>query len=195
MRYVYGALVMATGGHAAVFAHQYLNTLTGVAPDNFPKAFAALTTFALVPASIFTIALTATLIGFGFMVVMFIDVVWCELHNHWQQFRAMYSLSRPQAWFLPSWRIMVNLFGAFGVMAFCTMLVAGEVPPINHMVRVVAAYTLVATEFSYDHTCPASSQERLVARLKDFTERKPPRVLFAEQPSWGDVRFSLGICE
>jgi hypothetical protein len=169
--------------------------LTGVDPGNFPKALTALTTFALVPASIFTIALIAALISFGLMMAMFIDMVWCELHNHWQQFRAMCSLSRRQAWFLPSWRIMVNLFGAFGVMGFCTMLVAGEVPPINHMVRVVAAYTLVATEFSYDHTCPASSQERLVARLKDFTERKPPRVLFAEQPSWDDVRFSIGICE
>jgi hypothetical protein len=195
MRYVYAALVAATGGMAFVFARLYLNTLTGVDPGNFPKALTALTTFAFVPASIFTIALIAALISFGLMMAMFIDMVWCELHNHWQQFRAMWRLSRPQAWFLPSWRIMVNLFGAFGVMAFCAMLVAGEVPPINRVVRVVAAYTLVATEFSYDHTCPASSKERLVARLKDFKEIKPPRVLFAGQSSWGEVHFSIGTCE
>ena len=89
----------------------------------------------------------------------------------------------------------MNLFGAFGVMAFCTMLVAGEVPPINRVVRVVAAYALVVTEFSDDHTCPRSSKDRMVARLKDFKETKPPRVLFAEQPSWGDVRFSIDTCE
>jgi hypothetical protein len=88
----------------------------------------------------------------------------------------------------------VNLFGAFGVYAFCSLLVAGEVPPINHAVRVVAAYTLVATEFSYDQTCPASSKERLVARLKDFKEAKPLRVLFAEERSWGDISFSIGTC-
>jgi hypothetical protein len=195
MRYVHRALLMVTGGLAAVFAHQYLNTLTGVAPDNFPKAFLALTTFALAPASIFTIALTAALIGFGFMAVMFIEVVWCELHNHWQQFRAMWSSSRPQVWYLPSWRIMVNLFGAFGVFAFSTMVVAGEVQPINHVSRVVAAYTLVWTEFSHDHTCPASSKKRLVARLKEFRETKPPRFIFAEQAPWGNVRFRIDTCE
>jgi hypothetical protein len=90
---------------------------------------------------------------------------------------------------------MVNLAGAFGIFAFCGLLVVGEVPPINHVVRVVAAYTLVATEFSYDQTCPGSSKGRLVARLKDFKEAKPPRVLIAEEPSLGDVRFSIGTCE
>jgi hypothetical protein len=195
MRYVYKLLVIAIGGLAFVFARQYLNTLTGVDPGNFPTARIALATFALVPASIFSIALIAALIGFGFTVAMFIDMVWCELHNHWQQFRAMWSLSRPQAWFLPDWRIMVNLFGAFGIFAFCSLLVVGEIPPLNRVGRVVAAYTLVFTEFSYDHTCPRSSKERLVARLKEFKETKPPRFLFAEQASWGDVHFSIGTCE
>jgi hypothetical protein len=53
---------------------------------------------------------------------------------------------------------MVNLLGAFGVFAFCSLLGAGEVPPINHVVRVVAAYTVVATEFSYDQTYLESSK-------------------------------------
>jgi hypothetical protein len=66
MRYVYGALATAIGGLAFVFARLYFNTLTGVDPGNFPKALTALTTFATVPAAIFTIALTAALIGFGF---------------------------------------------------------------------------------------------------------------------------------
>jgi hypothetical protein len=71
----------------------------------------------------------------------------------------------------------------------------GAVPLINQAARIVAAYALVTTEFSYDHTCPASNKERLVTRLKDFKETKPPRVLFAEQSSRGDVRFSIGTCE
>jgi hypothetical protein len=162
MRYVYGALVTATGGLAYVFARLYLNTLTGVDPGNFPKALTALTTFALVPASIFTIVLIAALMSFGLMVAMFTNMVWCELQNYWQQFRAILGLSLPHARILPSWRIMVNTLGAFGIFAFCGLLRAGEVPPINHVVRVVAAYTLVATEFSYDQTCPERSKERLV---------------------------------
>jgi hypothetical protein len=180
MRYMYGALVTATGGLAYVFARLYLNTLTGVDPGNFPKALTALTTFALVPASIFTIALIAALMSFGFMVAMVIAMGWSEIQRYSQQVRWLLGLPLSQARALPVGRIMVNMLGAFGIIAFCSLLVEGEVPPINHVVRAVAAYTLVVTEFSYDHTCPGSSKERLVARLKDFKEAKPPTVLIAE---------------
>jgi hypothetical protein len=192
---VYSLLVTAIAGPAYILARQYLNMLTGVDPGNFPTALGTLTTFALVPAFFFVIALTAALIGFGFMVALIIDMIWCELHNHWQQFRAMWTLSRPQMWLLPSWRITVNALGAFGVFAFCSLLVMGEIPATKDVARAVAAYTLVTTEFFYDQTCPKSSKERLVARLKDLKETKPPRALFAEQSSWGNVRFSIDTCE
>lgn len=172
---VYSLLVTAIAGLAYILARQYLNMLTGVDPGNFPTALGTLTTFALVPAFFFVIALTAALIGFGFMVALIIDM--------------------PQMWLLPGWRITVNALGAFGVFAFCSLLVMGEIPATKDVARVVAAYTLVTTEFFYDQTCPKSSKERLVARLKDLKETKPPRALFAEQSSWGNVRFSIDTCE
>jgi hypothetical protein len=194
MRYVSRLLVLGIGGLAFVYARLYLNTLTGVDPGNFPKALTALTTFAIIPATISAISLTAALICIGFMVVMGIAVVRDEIREYSQKARWLLGLPPSQAQAFPTGRIMVNLVGACGVCVFCGLLVAGEVPPINHMVRVIASYTLVATEFSYDQTCPVSSKERLVTRLKDFKEAKPPMVLFAEERSWGDISFSIGTC-
>jgi hypothetical protein len=39
---------------------------------------------------------------------------------------------------------------------------------------------LVATEYSYDRTCAVSSEQRLVARLKDFKEWKASMVSIVE---------------
>jgi hypothetical protein len=192
---VYSLLGMSASGLAYVFARQYINTVTGVDPGNFSKALGTLTTFALVPALFYIIALSAALIGVGFMAVMIIDTIGCDLLNHWQQFRALWSSSRPQTWFLPHWRIPVNMIGAFGIFLFCGLLMVGEEAPISYAGRAVATHILVFTEFSHDHTCPRSSKERLVARLNDFQETKPRRFLFAEQLSPGDVQFSIDTCE
>jgi len=72
---------------------------------------------------------------------------------------------------------------------------AGKVPLGNHVVRGVAAYTLIATEFSYDQTCAVSSEERWVAPLKDRKEMKTSKVIIADLRSWGDISFSMGTCE
>ena len=85
-------------------------------------------------------------------------MVWCEIQRYAQHVRWLLGLPLSQPRALPIGRIMVNLLGAFGVFAFCSLLGAGEVPPINHVVRVVAAYTVVATEFSYDQTYLESSK-------------------------------------
>jgi hypothetical protein len=89
----------------------------------------------------------------------------------------------------------MKVCGAFGVFAFCSVLAVGEVSPLNRVVHFIAANTLIATEFSYDHTCAMSSKKRLIAQLKDFTESKPPKVLIAEGRAWGDINFSIGTCE
>jgi hypothetical protein len=170
--------------------------LTGVDPSNFPKALTTLATFALVPSSIFIIAMVAGLTSLWYMVAAGITMLWYEIQTFWQQVRLISGLSLAQKKVLRRIdRIFMKGFGAFGVLAFCGLLVSGEVSPVNRAVRFIAVTTLVATEFSYDHTCPVSSQKRLVARLKDFSESKPPKVLIAEQRAWGDVNFSIGTCE
>jgi len=122
-------------------------------------------------------------------------MVWDEIQGYSRKVRWLLGLPPSQARALLTGRITVNLVGALGVCAFCSLLGAGEVPPINHVVRGVAAYTLVATEFSYDQTCAVSSEERWVAPLKDRKEMKTSRVIIADIRSWGDISFSMGTCE
>ena len=49
--------------------------------------------------------------------------------------------------------------------------------------RIIAAYVLVATQFSYDHTCAVSRKDRWVARLQDRKEMKASVISLAHMRS------------
>ncbi len=195
MRYVYGLLGIVIPGLAFVFARTDINTLTGVPPLNFPTALATLTTFALVPATILTIALIAALLVMGYMAAMFIADIRDWIQRFSQLIRSLLGLSPAQKRAIPIDRIFVNGIGAFWVFGFCCMFLAGEVPGVNRVVRVVATYVLVQTEFSYDRTCAVSSKTRWVARLQDRKEMTASQVMIVEDHPLGDVTFSIGTCE
>jgi hypothetical protein len=191
MRYVYGLLAMVISGLAFVLARTYINTLTGVPPLNFPTALTTLTTFALVPAAILAIALIAALIVMGYMVAIVIADIRERIQRFSQLIRSLLGLSPAQKRAIPIGRIFVNGVGAFWIFGFCCMLLAGEVPGVNRVVRVVATYVLVHTEFSYDRTCAVSSETRWVARLQDRKEMRASQVMIVEEYPSGDVTFSI----
>jgi hypothetical protein len=69
-------------------------------------------------------------------------------------------------------------------------------------VRLIAANILVATEFSYDRTCIASSQNRWVAVLKYRREMQTSMVSLADLHErmkfarmWRDISFTIGTCD
>jgi hypothetical protein len=91
---------------------------------------------------------------------------------------------------------MMYVFGTLGLFVVPGLLVGTAYhPPFNRLFRQLGSALLVATEFSYDQTCAASSQTRFVAPLKDRKELKVSNVLIADVTSWTTIQFSLGHCE
>ena len=88
-------------------------------------------------------------------------------------------------------------FGAMSTMAIglaLAIVLAGHPWP-QRAARIIATSVLVATQFSYNHTCAVSSEDRLVARLQDRKEMKVSMVSIADVRFWRDIRFTTGTCD
>jgi hypothetical protein len=66
---------------------------------------------------------------------------------------------------------------------------------IQDSVASIARYVIVRYEFSYDPTCAASSEVRLVAPLKDRKELKSSNVLVAAYLAWNEIYFEIDQCD
>jgi hypothetical protein len=201
------ALFVTLNALAGILAHisarHYLNTLTGVDPNNFPTTLLTFTALAGLSSWIALIGIGAFIFGVVYMVGMVVL-------NVWEQFRILFSfksLSVAQEPVVSIRRRIVHLFGAIGIGCGCLLLLSiTRQPPFTRIVNLAASIVLVGSEFSYDQTCPVSSEKRLVAHLKDRKELKASRVLIAdllprddlnifELLSEGAIGFSVGTCE
>jgi hypothetical protein len=152
-----------------VHARCYINALTGVDPGNFPTALTALTVLntlvgwlVILPLAIFVIA--GIYAGVPSIGRVRRDMGLADIGG-----------ISAESWKLRAlWLIVFTIFSALLLAGLADSLLAQRVG------RIIATSVLVATEYSYDRTCAVSSEQRLVARLKDFKEWKASMVSIVE---------------
>ena len=178
-------LQLITAGFAYAHARFYINFLTGVDPGNFPAALAALTILNtlfwwMLILPFIMLVMTAVYMGVAYIAGLRGAIGTAEIGG-----------ISGERWGFRGW-------GAISTVLIVLMLTGTQVehPWPQRASRLIAAYVLVAAEFSYDRTCAVSSKDRLVARLKDFKEMKVSKVIIAESRGLLDeVKFSIGACE
>jgi hypothetical protein len=187
---------------AYALAYKYINSLIGIDAGNFAKALGIFTAFAMVPAWMMTIAIMAAVMAMVSMMAMpvldtlsrwgIIDL-WYWIRNL-PRVRSVLSLPSVEKRELITTHLAGRMFGALGVFVLCGLLLVG-LPPVNRVVHVLAMTVLVMTQFSHDWTCAVSSEQRLVAYLKDRKEMKASIVSSVDVHSWPDIGFTTGTCD
>jgi hypothetical protein len=185
LRYLVQAM---TAGVAYGVARVDINRVTGVDPGNFPTALTALTALITVVLWFAVLPLILELMAFIYMGVASL----AGLRG---------SVGPKEIGGISAGRWGFRAFGAISLMIVGLALYLTLVmhPWTQRVGRLIATNMLVATEFSYDRTCAVSTEQRLVAQLKDRKERPVSLVSIAEEGSrvWGPFRhftFSTGTC-
>jgi hypothetical protein len=208
------ALFVVLNGIAGVYAHilarHYINTLTGVDPNNFPTVLLTFTGIAFLCAWLYLIAIGA--VFFFTWYLMWVMYIRSTGQRVWNEIRVLLVLigllapkREPKRYIALQQRRdsmrhhAVNVFGSVGIAFLCSLppYIASQTP-FDRWVKMVASTVLVLSEFSYDRTCAVSSEERLVAPLKERKDGKgerASRVIIADLRSVKDVRFLICTCE
>jgi hypothetical protein len=92
-----------------------------------------------------------------------------------------------------TWRHVIDTMAWLAV--FVLLAIVTDNMMKRSLLRGMANFVLVVTEFSYDKTCTASNETHWIAPLKDRKEMKISNVLIADVQSWTDIRFEISQCE
>jgi hypothetical protein len=171
-------------------ARYALNSITGVDAGNFPTALWAFTLGGIVYVWLILMILCLGLTAFKSMSMFFILWVWEEIRRF---FLDLVTLSIHPQRLTRTGRHLRDTC-AFMCVIFLLGMV-GENTTMRHAVKSFATIVLVLTEFSYDHTCTASSETRWVAPLKDRKEMKVSNILIADVQSLTHIQLTIGHCE
>jgi hypothetical protein len=183
-RYAFRVLQILAVALAYVQVRASINLLTGVDPGSFPAAQATLTVLLAIPLWLLVIPLAVLP-----MLLVYLGMAYIAGLRQAMGFIKLRGIS-PRGW----------AFRAFGAGSLYVACLLGFILPAGHAsvqraARIVAAYVLVVTQFSYDHTCAVSSKEQWVARLQDRKAMKASMVSIADIRIWHDIRFTTGTCE
>jgi hypothetical protein len=170
-------------------ARLLINRLTGVDAGNFTTALRFFTLGGIAYVWLLFIMICIGLMALKSIVTLCGLMAW----EHIRSFLWGLTLSVPPYRSVPLRRHVMDMFACMSVLFLLAILTSN--PTARRVVKSVANFVLVATEFSYDHTCAASNETRWVTPLKDRKEVKDAsNVLFADVQSWTDIHFSIGQC-
>jgi hypothetical protein len=181
------------GGY--LYAHYYLNTLTGVDPNNFPKALLALTIPFMGYVWMIFIAFGAVLVALGFMLWRAGIMVWAMVVD-FLSLLEVFGFTLPQKKTITFRAFLTYLIGPMGILLCCVLLEGlPKFTPLGRLMNRAATSVLVFADFAHDQTCSASSATRWVAPLKDRKEQDSPKVIVADLSTWPDIQFAMAVCK
>lgn len=195
LRYLVQAVVVAV---AYVHMRVHINYLTGVDPGNFPTALAALTVLNAIvwwPLVLGLIMLVTAGVyaGLAFMA----------------RLRGEFGPAEIGGVSATRWGLRMAGAGSLFFVSILAIGLASDTPWMQRVARILVTNVLVFTEYSYNQTCSVSSEQRLVAQLKDRKEMRASIISIAEDHgrAWPglwwifplmffqDYTFSRGTCD
>lgn len=195
LRYLAQAVVVAVA-----YAHMrvYINYLTDVDPGNFPTALAALT---VLNAIVWWLVVLG-LIMLGTAVLYAGPALMAHL-------RGEFGPAEIGGVSATRWKRRMAGAGCLFVVIMLAIALPSDTPWMQRAARILVTNVLVFTEYSYNQTCAVSSEQRLVAHLKDRKEMTVSIISIAEDQgmAWPelwpifpfmffhDYTFSRGTCD
>jgi hypothetical protein len=176
----------------------YLNYLTGVDPGNFPTALAALTVLN---------AIVWWLLVLGWIMLVTAGVY--AGRALMAGLRGEFGPAKIGGVSATRWGLRMAGAGSLFVVSMLAIGLPSDTPWLQRAARILVTNVLVFTEYSYNQTCAVSSEQRLVAHLKDRKEMRASIISIAEDHgrAWPglwwifpliffqDYTFSRGTCD
>jgi hypothetical protein len=195
LRYLAQAVVVAV---AYVHMRIYINYLTSVDPGNFPTALAALTVLNaivwwLLSLGLIMLVTAGVYAGLAFMASL----------------RGKFGPAEIGGVSATRWGLRMAGAGSLFLVSMMAIGLPSDTRWMQRAARILVTNVLVFTEYSYNQTCSVSSEQRLVAHLKDRKEMRASIISIADNhgrawPSlwwifplmfFQDYTFSRGTCD